>query len=144
MYGSRRMPRLGHRIGRKGVVLVLIGAASVACAVGAPLVSAGKSKKIPTNASKLTVDADSVSGSLQSPSWTDCKRGRTVRLRSIAGGKTPVAKTKTNNKGRWEVTIQLGAGTYFAEAPSATRRGRKNGREVKFVCRAVKSAPVTL
>ncbi len=103
---------------------------------------AGKPKKVATTAGKLIVDADSVSGSVHSPR-SECRKGRQVKLRSSASGKS-LGNAKTDAKGRWLVTIQLGAGTYFADVENATRKGTKKGKKVTFHCRAVKSAPVTL
>ena len=117
--------------------------AALACTVSVPTSAADKAKKVATTSTGLTVNADSVSGSVFSHR-SECKKGRKVLLRSTAGGKAPLRKDVTNAKGRWEIAIQLGPGTYFAEIPATFRNGPQNGREVRFHCRAVKSAPLTV
>lgn len=125
------------RVGLRGVALCL-AALVVVMALAVSSSGAAKTKKVSTGAGELFVDADSVSGAIKSNS--DCRGKRKVKLR-IASGDKVIASTQTTKKGEWEITKQLGVGSYYAQIPKVSRT---TGKGAKLSCGAAKTKTVTL
>jgi len=129
---------MGRMLGPRRLAALGLGALVLALSVLAPATGASGTKKVKTSTGDLFVDADSVNGTISSKR-AECESGRKVKLRVASGGGV-IGTDKTDKKGRWAITIQLGVGSYYAKVEKVS----KSGKQGKVLCQGAKSKTIAI